>query len=252
MPVRRGRPRARQTACLAAKPLVIALAGVGVLGVYPLLEGQRRVLAVEEFYGGENQFRGPDVLKVVEQVFAWAEGEVAGLPSGVADLARCSVGGALAAAAGHKGNPEVVQDVAVRAEAFAGLQPDFPHPYPVRHAEQPASHAAVVGIACEVVPDGLRPSGEILSHQRSGEWLIGQRLGFMDGQRVSFRPWAVVERHPGTVWARRRVTGVTATGCGANAAAAASDVQLGSRLRARRGRHKEKVLGRAIGTLIWA
>jgi hypothetical protein len=33
---------------------------------------------------------------------------------------------------------------------------------------------------------------------------------------------------------------------------AASDVQLGSRLRARRGRHKEKVLGRAIGTLIWA
>src|SRR5262249_56396814 len=67
----------------------------------------------------------------------------------------------LAAASARYRGPEIVEHVAVEAEALAGLEADGPHPHAVAFRDELAAHAAVVvlRLALELLLQCLRPLG---------------------------------------------------------------------------------------------
>src|SRR2546426_5244780 len=88
---------------------------------------ERRVGALQELHRGEHQLALADVLEIVHLELALAVGLVPGLTRLVRMLHGRAVLEMLPTASRRGGRPEIIQHVAVEADALARLEADHPH-----------------------------------------------------------------------------------------------------------------------------
>src|SRR5262249_20095943 len=104
---------------------------------------QRLVGAVEELDGDEVEIGRADVLKIVHLVMAGLVGLVARLARHISVLDGGAVVDVRAGSAVGRDRPEIVEHVAVEAEALAGLELDLPHAHAIALRKEPLPDAAV-------------------------------------------------------------------------------------------------------------
>src|SRR5205823_8155347 len=97
--------------------------------VRPLRPGYRqgRVGTVQELDRGEHQLGIADVLEIVHLALACPVGLMPRLAGPIAVLDRRAVLQMLPPASRRDRRPEIIEDMAVQSDPFAGLQPDRPH-----------------------------------------------------------------------------------------------------------------------------
>src|SRR5215218_23180 len=118
---------------------------------------QGRVGAVDELDGDEDELGVAGVLEVVDLGLARSVALVLRLAGEVALLDRRAVLHARAPAPGRDGGPEVIEHVAVEADALAGPEADLPDAHALGLGDQARADAAVVAGALELARHRLRP-----------------------------------------------------------------------------------------------
>src|SRR5262245_50561579 len=106
-------------------------------------QGHRLVGALQEFDGHEDHVLVADVFQVVDLAFVEPIGLVPGLAGGVGVFDRRAVVHVLAAAPAGDRGPEVVEHVAVEADALARLEADGPDPHAIGFRYQRVADAGV-------------------------------------------------------------------------------------------------------------
>src|SRR5262249_53467371 len=148
--------------------------------------GHGLVGAVEELDGHEDHLLVAEILEVVYLELAGPVGLVARLARLVGVFHRGAVMHVLAAAPAGDRGPEIVEHVAVEADALAGRQPDHPYPHPVALRYQGGAHAriGVFGLALELRLDLGRPRTLVRTfrgfiHHRQGHIIPPAKAGLL-------------------------------------------------------------------------
>src|SRR5262245_11062819 len=140
-----------------ADPLSVPSRG----GLRPYVVGQRQrfVGALQELDGHEDHLLVAEIFEIVDLELAGSVGLVPRLARRIGVFDGGAVVHVLApAAAAHRG-PEIIEHVAVEADALAGREADDPHPHAIGLRYQGAADARVgIGLlALEFRGDGRRP-----------------------------------------------------------------------------------------------
>ncbi|MFE2517832.1 transposase, partial [Streptomyces mirabilis] len=114
------------------------------------------------FHRDEGQLGRSVVLQIVQDVLAIGEGEVAGVARPVGDPSGRTVVGVLQAGPVGEGGPEIVEDMPVGMDSFAGGQPDAPYFHFVGLRQQGGADLVVMGVVDELLSKLRAPSVEVL------------------------------------------------------------------------------------------